>query len=122
MARLATLGGAVAGRLQASLFHARAQRRSRAAGAPANTSAPSISGTTTVGQTLTVDEGTWSNSPTAYRYVWRRDGAIISGANAATYELVAEDEGASINCTVIAVNGNGSQGATADAVGPVAGA
>ena len=43
--------------------------------APANTSAPTISGTPKAGQTLTAATGSWSNSPTRYDYQWRRCGS-----------------------------------------------
>lgn len=122
MARLATLGGAVAGRLQASLFHARKQRAQRRDGSPTLAVDPQINGTATVGQELTADEGTWTGDPIAYTYVWRRDGAVIEGATEAAYTLVAEDEGAMIDVTVTAVNRLGSRSSTAEAVGPVAAA
>ena len=40
--------------------------------APKNTSAPTISGTPKVGQTLTADNGSWSGNPTTYTYAWQR--------------------------------------------------
>jgi Concanavalin A-like lectin/glucanases superfamily/Glycosyl hydrolase family 26 len=42
------------------------------AAAPANTAAPSISGSTAVGATLTGSKGSWSGSPTGYKYQWQR--------------------------------------------------
>lgn len=107
---------------QAALYHARKNRLSRLSGSPVNTVAPSISGTTTVGQELTCANGTWTNTPLGYRYVWRRDADIIAGADEASYTLVGDDEGADITCTVTALNAMGSGAATSEAVGPVAAA
>src|SRR6185436_3257797 len=59
--------------------------------APANTAAPSISGTAQQGQTLTESHGTWTNSPTSFSYQWQRcdsagaNCAPISSATASTY-------------------------------------
>ena len=51
--------------------------------APANTVLPVISGSTTVGSTLTTTDGTWTGSPTpTYTYQWKRGGTNISGATA----------------------------------------
>jgi hypothetical protein len=37
---------------------------------PTNISLPTILGTAQVGQTLTASNGTWTNNPTSYRYMW----------------------------------------------------
>jgi hypothetical protein len=37
---------------------------------PTNTALPTVSGTAQVGQTLTGTNGTWTNNPTSYRYMW----------------------------------------------------
>ena len=61
---------------------------------------PTISGTATVGSTLTAVAGTWAPVPTSITYQWNRNGVAISGATASTYKLVAADGGASITVTV----------------------
>lgn len=66
---------------------------------PVNSVLPAITGTTTVGQTLTTTNGTWSNSPT-YAREWLRDGSPISGATGTTYVLVAGDQGKKISVRV----------------------
>jgi len=84
------------------------------AGVPVNSTIPTITGTTTVGQTLTATTGTWTNSPTGYTYQWKRAGSNISGATASTYTLVVADAGTVITVAVVAANGAGP--ATAAAV------
>src|SRR5205807_25938 len=70
-----------------------AQTPSVAAAPPANTAPPSISGTTTDGQTLTAANGTWSGTPGSYSYQWQSCDAAggncqsIQGATASTYTL-----------------------------------
>lgn len=71
---------------------------------PVNSVAPAITGTATEGETLTVSNGTWSNTPDAYAYIWKRGSAVIAGASAATYELTEDDVGAVITASVKATN------------------
>ena len=94
--------------------------------APVNVTAPSVTGTTTQGQSLATDPGTWSPAATAYSYQWQRsmDGTTwsdIAGATSATYLLGTADIGAQVRVLVTASNQYGtSTGATAaSAVGPV---
>src|SRR5947209_4933502 len=69
------------------------QTQTVAATPPSNTAAPSVSGTTTDGQTLTAANGTWSGTPGSYSYQWQQcdpGGANcqdITGATASTYTL-----------------------------------
>lgn len=74
---------------------------------PANTVAPSVTGTAVVGQTLTTTNGTWTNSPTSYTYQWYRGATLITGATSSSYTLVQADAGntSNIKCTVTASNG-----------------
>jgi hypothetical protein len=85
-----------------------------ATGPPVNAALPAISGSVVVGQTLTADPGSWTNSPTGYGYQWLQcdsGGAscvAISGAAASTYVLVRADLGKTIRVTVTASNDAGS--------------
>jgi hypothetical protein len=81
--------------------------------APTNDTTPSISGTATVGQTLTCNPGSWSGSP-SYAYAWKRDGSTIG--TSATYTVVSGDVGHDLTCTVTASNSAGSASATSGAV------
>jgi hypothetical protein len=98
--------------------------------APANTALPTISGTTTQGQTLTETNGTWDNNPTTVTNQWAdcdSTGAActpISGATGQTYTLAAGDVGHSILVQETATNATGrtltSSGPTAVVTGPSA--
>lgn len=59
-----------------------------------------LSGTRTVGSTLTASPGTWGPSPVTLRYQWLRDGASISGATAKTYKLVSADAGREVSVRI----------------------
>jgi hypothetical protein len=85
---------------------------------PANTSAPTISGTPQVGDTLTADVGNWSgSSPLSFQYQWRRCGpaggscANIPGETASTYVLVSGDVNNTLRVRVTASNSSGSASA-----------
>lgn len=79
--------------------------------APINTVAPSISGSTSVGTTLSVNVGTWNGDVTNYTYRWFRGGTAISGATSSTYVTKAADVGATITAEVTATNNGGSNSA-----------
>ena len=83
---------------------------------PVNTVAPVASGTGTVGQNLTVTNGTWTYAPTSYAYQWLRGGAAIAGATSGVYALVGADSGNSVSCQVTAANAAGSTAATSNAI------
>jgi hypothetical protein len=67
---------------------------------PAGT--PSITGTTTVGQTLAAQTGTWSPTPTSFTYQWQRNGSAIANATSSSYQIVGADFGPYITVTVTA--------------------
>src|SRR5262249_37440574 len=102
-----------AGTSSAADSAATAQVTAAAAPVPTNDTAPSISGTTEDGQTLTADQGQWSNSPTSYTYQWQTssDGTSwsdINGETGSTYDVQVGDVGNQIRVEVVAVNAGGS--------------
>jgi hypothetical protein len=96
--------------------------------APVNTAPPTITGTATVGQTLTATNGTWTNSPTSYDYQWLRCNAsgssCVNAPNGAqkTYTLVGGDRGHMMRVKVTATNADGSASAQSDPTAVVAAA
>ena len=97
-----------------------------AAGPPRNTTAPSISGTPQVGQTLTANNGTWvGQQPVSYAYHWRRCDTTgshcsdISGATAKTYVLTSADLGTTVRVRVTARNARGAASTTSPPTGVV---
>jgi hypothetical protein len=99
-----------------------------AAAPPANTAPPSISGTPTVGQTLTASDGTWSNSPTSFAYQWLRcngggnNCADVANGTQKTYTLVGADAGNTMRVRVTATNADGSNSLQSAQTAPVAAA
>lgn len=83
---------------------------------PVNTVLPVISGTATVGSTLTTTTGTWTGTGISYSYQWKRSGANIGGATSNSYLLVSADLGTATTATVTATNAGGSASATSAAV------
>lgn len=91
-------------------------------GAPLNLTAPVLTGTETVGEELSVTNGTWQGVATiTYAYQWRRDGSNISGATSSTYTLIAADYDAVIDCVVTATNSLDSASADSNDTGAIAG-
>lgn len=73
-------------------------------GWPVNTVAPAVTGTTTVGSTLTTTNGTWTGNATiTFIYQWKLNGVNV-GTNATTYVIPAGAAGRSIVCTVTGTN------------------
>jgi len=95
---------------------------------PAVLTPPLLSGTLQVGQTLTANVGTWSGSPTAFAYLWRRcdtGGAAcvaITGATASSYVLTPGDIGFTLSLVVTATGKGGSQSASAPTTAAIAAA
>lgn len=103
------------------------------ASAPVNTTAPTVSGGTTVGSILTHSGDTWTGSPTpTFTYAWQRSVSMgawtaISGATSASYTLVSADAGNRVRLVKTGTNASGSASATSNIItveaetGPTAG-
>ena len=88
--------------------------------APTNTAEPRISGSATVGSTLSTTQGTWTGSPTSYAYQWVRcprggglpsgsDCAAIGGATTTKYVVATADVDHRLRVRVTASNTDGSK-------------
>jgi len=83
--------------------------------APRNTDRPEIAGTPRVGETLTADEGSWTNNPTSYTFQWQRcdaDNIVaclnVAGATSKSYLLRTGDLGFRLRVRVTAHNAKGA--------------
>ncbi|MGX5682001.1 cell wall-binding repeat-containing protein [Schumannella luteola] len=77
--------------------------------------APTISGTPTVGETLTAVPGSWSPVDVEFSYQWKSNGAPIDGATASTYTLTGEEADDTV---VVVVTGSTAGYSSVDAVSP----
>ncbi len=98
--------GAAVGYSAAQVAHAEPPNNGFAQGA----NVPQLTGTGSVGETLTCGPADWAGA-TASTYKWLRNGAFISGATASTYTLIGADAGKGIQCLETAV-GSGASGAS----------
>ncbi|MGH9269020.1 MAG: hypothetical protein ACRD0D_12700, partial [Acidimicrobiales bacterium] len=98
-----------------------------AAVAPANTSAPTISGAARVGSVLSASAGTWTGTPPlGFTYQWRRCTSTtlasctgIAGATSSSYTAAAGDWGYRLRVVVTAANAGGTAAATSSATASV---
>ena len=73
---------------------------------PVNTAPPSVSGSPTVGATLTAHHGTWSPaSHLSYHYQWLAAGVAVPGATHSTYHATTADLGKTLAVTVTVTRG-----------------
>lgn len=88
---------------------------------PVNTVAPVVSGTASVGQTLSTTTGTWTGAPTpTFTYQWQRNTSNISGATSSTYVVQFGDAGNTVRCVVTATNTLGAVSANSNSTSTVA--
>lgn len=95
--------------------------------APANTSAPAITGVAQVGQTLGASTGVWNGAPPfTYQYQWLRCDAggcaNVAGATDRTYTVAAADSGKRLAVSVTALIATGAGRARSSLTDVVTGA
>ncbi len=79
--------------------------RRRGTPRPYAASAPSISGTATVGQNLTCNDGVWTPQPITITRQWIRDAnTVIVGATGSAYALIGADQTHTVKCRVTGAN------------------
>ena len=99
--------------------------------APTNTAQPTITGTPSLGQTLTAAPGTWTGDPT-FAYQWVRcptsggasdgsDCAVIGGASTTAYVVAAGDVGSRLRVRVTGSNADGSLTVASNATATISG-
>ena len=88
---------------------------------PGNTAVPVVTPHTAAsGTTLSTTNGTWTNTPTSFTYIWQTvdpitlAGTNIGGATAATFDLTDAQTGLLVRSKVTAVNAAGSAFANSD--------
>ena len=90
--------------------------------APANLTAPTITGAAIVGQTLTINGGTWSAVPYILKYDIYRGATLLTSLatsnSSISYTLVQTDAGntSNIKCTVSAINSAGTTSADSNTI------
>ena len=101
-----------------------------AQGKPANTTEPRITGTASVGSTLSATTGSWTGNPTGFAFQWvrcpqgggRSDGsdcASIGGATTSKYIVAAADVDHRLRVRVTAANADGQQTVASNATARV---
>ncbi len=94
---------------------------------PTITVAPVVTGTLTTGETLTLSNGTWTNTPLSYTYRWQSAPAAVGSwsniaATSSTYLIDVSLDGLYIRGRVVAANADGSSSpAYSAARGPIEG-
>jgi subtilisin family serine protease len=82
---------------------------------PVSTSAPTVSGTASIGGELSASAGTWSGNPSTTAVSWERcDSAgghcqLIAGASGVRYVPTAADSGQTLRAEVLATNAAGAE-------------
>ena len=83
-----------------------------ATGVPTNTSLPAIIGGNWTGGTLTINAGSWTDTPTQYTFNIYRGVTLVSTTtqvgDTLTYNPVVADVAQNMTCRVTAINGFGS--------------
>ena len=64
------------------------------------TTSPAVNGSTVVGETLTVNPGTWKPDTVVFGYQWYLNGKKVKGATQASFILATNTEGKTVKVKV----------------------
>ena len=124
-----TLAVTVTGSSSAGSASAQSAPTAVVSGAPANISAPTISGSAKVGEALSASPGSWSGSPAPeFGYQWERCNSLgascetIAGATSPGYTVLSADVGKTLAVTVTGSSSAGSASAQSAPTAVVSGA
>lgn len=127
MRKLQLLGAAAAASVLTALAAVSGLAEAQGQVAPANTTAPTISGAARDGDILTVDRGSWTGvDPMNFKFQWQRcngnalNCADLAGANDWTYAVHTLDAGNRLRVRVTATNTTGSSTAISPPTAQVA--
>ena len=82
---------------------------SAAGGAPVGSAGTVVvTGSPVVNAVLSVNTGTWTNTPTSYAYAWYSNGVAIAGATASTFTVTTAQAGTNVYATVLATGAGGT--------------
>jgi len=74
---------------------------------PVYSGLPTITGSTSIGSTLTANLPSYNNAPFGHQFIWMRDGVIVSWTTGNTYVTTAADAGRTITVRSYSANGGG---------------
>jgi hypothetical protein len=112
--RLGIVLAVVVGVVLGAVFGQPGSGQAASSAVPTNKTPPTIGGAGEAGLPLTATRGTWTGTPTSFRFAWLRcdasgNGCVtIAGATSRTYNVTDADVGHTIRVKVIARNASGS--------------
>jgi LPXTG-motif cell wall-anchored protein len=109
--RVRTISSLIAAGAMIAAFTLSASSASAVAGGPTNTVPPTLNGSLTVGGTVTVDQGTWTDTslPITYTYEWEDAESGEDLSDSADYTIEQRETGHQLKAIVRATDADGDE-------------